>query len=107
MVRYAVILILSVLIYWIPFHIGEYLLRFILALMVVLLIGDSFRLILKLENKSFRNSLLLTILNSIALFHLALIFSYLMFESTTTLIIGVVAGVLLYYFVNNRNRQLL
>lgn len=104
-VRFAPILLLSILIYGIPFHIGGFGLRFFLAVVILIILVDLIRIIWTQENKSARNFLLMGLLNSIVLFHLALIYSYLMFEATTTLIIGVVLGGILYLLITNRMRQ--
>lgn len=102
---YAATLLLSILIYAIPFQIGGYILRLLLAIVALLLIGDIIRIIWNHDNQSVRNYLLLGILNSFVLFHLALIFSYLMFDAVITLLFGIVFGVLLYFFILNLINQ--
>lgn len=104
---FAVILLLSVFIYGIPFYIGEYALRIVLAIIMIILIAYIVRLLSKEGNKSIRNLLLMNILNAIVMLHLGLIFSYLMFEATTTLLIGLVFGSGIYYFIINRIKQLI
>ena len=102
---YAATLLLSILIYGIPFQFGGYIFRILLAIVVLFLVGDIIRIIWNHNNQSIRNYLLLGILNSFVLFHLALIFSYLMFDAVITLLLGIVFGVLFYFFISNRINQ--
>lgn len=103
--RFAAILLLSILIYGFPFHLGGFGLRLFFAIVILIILIDLIRIIWKQEDKSARNSLLMGLLNSFVLFHLALIYSYLMFEATTTLIVGVVLGGILYLLITNRMKQ--
>ena len=89
-VRFAAILLLSVIIYGIPFHLGGFGLRFFLAVVIMIILTELVKLLWKLENKSNRNYILIGLFNSIVLFHLALIYSYLTFTATTTLVVGLV-----------------
>ena len=104
---YAATLLLSILIYSIPFQFGGYIFRILLAIVVLFLVGDIIRIIWNHNNQSIRNYLLLGILNSFVLFHLALIFSYLMFDAVITLLFGIVFGVILYFFISNRINQVI
>lgn len=54
---YAATLLLSILIYGIPFQIGGYILRLLLAIVVLLLVGDILRIIWNHDNQSIRNYL--------------------------------------------------
>lgn len=103
--RFAAILLLSFLIYGVPFHLGGFRLRLFFAVMILIILVDLIRIIWKQEDKSARNSILMGLLNSFVLFHLVLIYSYLMFEATTTLIVGGVLGAILYLLITNRMRR--
>lgn len=104
--KYAAILLVSILIYAIPFHIGGFGLKIFIAGIVLLLLADFIRKIWKHDEKSMRNYLLIGLLNSVVLFQLVLIYSYLTFTSLITLIVGLVLGGILYIFIMNRMRQI-
>lgn len=106
-VRFAAILLLSVIIYGIPFHLGGFGLRFFLAVVIMIILTELVKLLWKLENKSSRNYVLIGLFNSIVLFHLALIYSYLTFTATTTLVVGLVVGALLYFVIINRMEKVI
>lgn len=104
---YGAILFLSALIYGIPFDIGGFTLRFFLGVVILITLSDLVKSIWKLENKSTRNYVLMGLLNSIVFFHLALIYSYLMWETQTTLLIGFALGAVVYLLIFNRMKQML
>lgn len=105
--RYAAILFVSIFIYAIPFHIGGFGLKIFIAGIVLLLLTDFIRKIWKHDEKSMRNYVLMGVLNSVVLFQLVLIYSYLTFTSLITLIVGLVLSTLLYVFITNRMRQVI
>ena len=106
-VRFAAILLLSVIIYGIPFHFGGFGLRFFLAVVIIIILTELVKMFWKLEHKSSRNYVLIGLFNSIVLFHLALIYSYLMFTATITLVIGLVVGAILFFSIINRMEQVI
>lgn len=98
---YIGVLLLSVLLYGLPFEWGGYALRIILGI-VLLALGIYVAYITwKETNPSVRINHLLWLINSTALFHLVLIYIYLMLDSTFTLLIGLVLGAVFYFIVSN------
>jgi len=105
---YISTLILSVLLYGIPFEIGGNTLRLILGLLsLFLFIYLLWRVWRQLADAgTARTSVILWLFNSLAFFHLVLIYMSISFPDVTWLI-GLILGAIVYYLVRSRIQQLI
>lgn len=102
---YLASLLLTVLVYWLPIDFGESILHWVLALILVGLYIYTMRMTFKASPKSARITVALWITNSLALFHLVLIYISLVFSETATILIGILFGAVLYYIVTRQVDQ--
>jgi len=105
---YISTLLLSVLLYGIPFEIGGNTLRLISGILtVVLVIYLLWRVWRQLADAgAARTRVILWLFNSLAFFHLVLIYVSLSFPNVSWLI-GLILGAIVYYFVRSRIQQLI
>jgi len=105
---YISTLLLSVLLYGIPFEIGGNTLRLALGILTLfLVIYLLWRVWRELKNAGpARTSVILWLFNSLAFFHLVLIYVSLSFPNVSWLI-GLILGAIVYYFVRSRIQQLI
>jgi len=105
---YISTLLLSVLLYGIPFEIGGNTLRLILGLLTlflfIYLLWRVWRLLA--DAGPARSSIVLWLFNSLAIFHLVLIYMSISLPDATWLI-GLILGVVIYYLVRSRIQQLI
>lgn len=106
-VSYLVTIILSLLLYWIPFEFGGLILRGGLALVTLLIYLYLMRNIFKYIDKKVRSQVALWLTNSLALLHLALIYIYLTFTTTILLLFGLFLGSLLYFVVYSKVEKMI
>jgi len=104
---YISTLLLSVLLYGIPFEFGGNTLRLILGILILfLVIYLLWRVWRELTNTGpARTSVVLWLFNSVAFFHLVLIYVSISFSNVTWLI-GLILGAIVYYLVRSRIQQL-
>lgn len=96
---YALILLMSLLIYTMPVQQNENGLSIGITIVTILLTGILSRWIWNAVKQTERVTFLLWILNSIALFHLVLIFIFLVIKPIFILLPGGIYGILTYLTV--------
>lgn len=96
---YASILLLSLLMYIVPFQKGEIVFRVILGLVVLILTILISKWIWDSVIQTERITFLLWMINSIGLFHLMLIFIYIVIEPSSLLFFGGILGLIFYSIV--------
>lgn len=102
---YLASIILTVFVYWLPIDFAGSVFHWILAIVLIILYIYMLRITFKASPKSGQISVALWLTNSLAILHLTLIYISLVFSATTTILVGALVGVILYYFVTRQIDQ--
>lgn len=99
---YLVTIILSLLLYGIPFEFGGLILRGGLAIVTLLGYLYLMRNVFRHVPKDVRSQVALWLTNSLALYHLVLIYIYLTFSMTILWLLGLLLGSFVYFVVYSK-----
>ena len=103
---YAALLILSVLFYSIPYDWSGNSVRLILGTLIPSLFIFTLYSLWQETDRNLKITKLLWVVNSIALFHLILIYMYVVMHTNLLLPVSLVLGAIFYFFVTNHLKTL-